>query len=134
MCLIGYILEKHEGEPAMKWRWRNAALGFAAAVMIALAACGGGKTADTGAQPSDGKPAGAINAEAVVKQNCISCHGDTLDGKGSPNKNLQKVGARLTKEQIAAQITNGGGGMPALGKVLSAEEINAVAEWLAQKK
>jgi cytochrome c551 len=86
------------------------------------------------AQPSDGKPAGAINAEAVVKQNCISCHGDTLDGKGSPNKNLQKVGARLTKEQIAAQITNGGGGMSALGKVLSAEEINAVAEWLAQKK
>jgi cytochrome c551 len=57
-----------------------------------------------------------------------------LDGKGSPNKNLQKVGARLTKEQIAAKITNGGGGMPALGKALSAEEINAVAEWLAQKK
>ncbi|WP_051621088.1 c-type cytochrome [Paenibacillus sp. UNC451MF] len=75
-----------------------------------------------------------INAEAIVKQTCISCHGDTLDGKGSEKKNLQKIGAKMNKEQIVNQITNGGGGMPGFKGKLKEEEIAAVAAWLEAKK
>ncbi|WP_282942080.1 cytochrome c [Paenibacillus sp. RC67] len=89
-----------------------------------------------GAAGSDSKatPATAINAEAVVKQTCIACHGDTLDGKGSDKKNLQKIGARMNKEQIVNQITNGGGGMPGFKGKLKEEEIVAIAAWLEAKK
>lgn len=93
----------------------------------------GGAAAGNAGQAGAAKPA-AVNAEAIVKQSCIACHGDTLDGKGSAKKDLTKVGARLTKEQIANQINNGGGGMPALKDKLKPEEVTAVAEWLAAKK
>ncbi|TVY10861.1 cytochrome c [Paenibacillus cremeus] len=75
-----------------------------------------------------------MNAESIVKANCISCHGDTLDGRGAANKNLQKVGAKLSKDQIANQINNGGNGMPGFKGKLKPEEVTAVADWLAAKK
>ncbi|MFE5317782.1 c-type cytochrome [Paenibacillus sp. NPDC056579] len=86
------------------------------------------------ATPTPTPAATAINAEAIVKQNCIACHGDTLDGKGSEKKNLQKIGARMNKDQIAKQIADGGGGMPGMKSKLKEEEIAAVAAWLEAKK
>lgn len=91
-------------------------------------------TAPAPAAPETTPSAAAIDAETIVKQSCIGCHGDTLDGKGSANKNLQKVGAKLTKEQITAQISDGGGGMPGFKEKLKPEEIAAISEWLAAKK
>jgi cytochrome c551 len=71
-------------------------------------------------------------AAALFKQNCITCHGVELQGGFGPN--LQKVGGRLTKEQIIKQIHDGGGDMPPFGTQLKAEEIQSLADWLSTKK
>ncbi|UUZ90906.1 cytochrome c [Paenibacillus sp. P25] len=71
--------------------------------------------------------------QALYKQTCISCHGGNLEGRVGPATNLQKVGTKLSKEQIAKQIANGGGGMPAFGTKLKPEEVEALAAWLAEK-
>jgi mono/diheme cytochrome c family protein len=82
--------------------------------------------------PSVKAPEGNAKAEALFKANCMSCHGANLEGDFGPN--LTKVGARLTKDKIAAQITNGGGDMPAQGKNVSAADIEVLAAWLAGMK
>ena len=74
------------------------------------------------------------NAEAVYKQNCVSCHGDNLEGRLPGNTNLQNVGSRLSRDQIYNRILNGGNGMPAFNGTLSADQINALADWLSAKK
>ncbi|WP_068784396.1 c-type cytochrome [Paenibacillus phocaensis] len=75
----------------------------------------------------------AEQAEAIVKANCISCHGDTLQGGAGPN--LQKIGSELTAEQLYSIITKGKGGMmPSFKDRLKEEEIANVAMWLAEKK
>lgn len=84
--------------------------------------------------PAASPAATTVNAEAIIKANCISCHGATLDGNGNEKRNLTKVGSKLTKEQIVNQITNGGGGMRGFKGTLKDEEIKAVAEWLSAKK
>jgi len=76
----------------------------------------------------------AANAEALYTANCISCHGADLKGKMGGKTNLQHVGAELSTDQIIAQITNGGGGMPPFNSRLKADEIKALADWLAAKK
>jgi mono/diheme cytochrome c family protein len=82
--------------------------------------------------PSVKAPEGNAKAEALFKANCMSCHGANLEGDFGPN--LTKVGARLSKDKIAAQITNGGGDMPAQGKNVSAADIEVLAAWLAGMK
>jgi cytochrome c551 len=57
-----------------------------------------------------------------------------LEGVLPGNTNLQKVGGKLTRDQIAAKIQNGGNGMPAFKSTLKADQINALADWLAAKK
>lgn len=86
----------------------------------------------TGAAPSAGTA--TIDAQALFKANCVSCHGADLEGKLGPNSNLQKVGAKKSKDQIVAQIKNGGGGMPGFQGKLKDAEITALADWLATKK
>lgn len=103
----------------------------AACLTIATIAACGAKT-DTNADGKD--QAGEVNAEAIFKKNCVPCHGADLKGKMGPKTDLTHVGGRLTKEQIVAQIENGGGGMVAFKGQLSADEINALADWLAAKK
>jgi mono/diheme cytochrome c family protein len=71
-------------------------------------------------------------AQALFKQSCTSCHGVDLGGDFGPN--LQKVGGKLTKEQITTQITDGGTEMPPFSKSLKKEEIAALAAWLSAKK
>ena len=112
----------------------------AAALTIALTACGGGKSASpspsasapTGASPSPAATTTAANAESIYKQNCVSCHGADLSGKMGPN--LQKVGGKLDKDKIAAKIQNGGGGMPSYKGKLKDDEIQALGDWLSAKK
>ncbi|MFD0711951.1 c-type cytochrome [Paenibacillus sp. GCM10027626] len=100
--------------------------------LLALAACAGKKTDTTQQPPAAGNTGAQINAEAIYKQNCIGCHAADLSGGVGPN--LQKVGSRLTAEQIGVKITDGGSGMPAFKQSLDADQINALTQWLADHK
>lgn len=71
-------------------------------------------------------------AETLVKANCISCHGDQLQGSVGPN--LQNIGATLSAEQIYNIVSKGSGMMPAFKDQLKDEEIANVALWLSEKK
>lgn len=91
---------------------------------------GGGKTAN----PAEAMAGASEQVQTLYKQSCLSCHGNSLEGKVGPSTNLQKVGGKLTKEQIAKQITSGGNGMPGFGGKLKPEEVDALASWLSEKK
>ena len=113
-----------------------------AAAIAALSACSpknspepfGGKTGQEGAANSSAMTGASEQVQAVYKQRCLSCHGNTLEGKIGPKTNLQKVGGRLSKEQIVKQINSGGNGMPGFAGQIKPEEVEALASWLAEKK
>ncbi|EJL46863.1 MULTISPECIES: cytochrome c551 [Brevibacillus] len=112
----------------------------AAVLAFSLSACGGGNQqtqppAEKPATetPSTTAPSGsydAATAEALFKNTCAGCHGQSLEGAVGPN--LQKIGSQLSKEQILEVLNNGKGSMPpGLVKGTDAENI---AAWLADKK
>lgn len=94
----------------------------------ALAGCGAKDGADKAANAS------SSGAEALYKKQCLSCHGDQLQGRVGPSTNLTKVGGKLSREQLVAQIANGGSGMPGFKNTLNETEIGTLADWLAAKK
>lgn len=63
----------------------------------------------------------------IFKQNCVLCHG--LDGKLGLNNSKDLTLSKLTKEERVTIIKNGKGTMTAFGAILSAEDIDAVAEY-----
>ncbi|WP_397539890.1 cytochrome c551 [Rummeliibacillus pycnus] len=71
-----------------------------------------------------------VDAEAVAKQKCISCHGNNLEGSVGPD--LRKIGSTLSESQIKDVLKNGKGNMPA--GLVSGAELDAVAKWLSEKK
>jgi mono/diheme cytochrome c family protein len=88
--------------------------------------------------PKHGEEAGGgatapakVDAAALFKANCASCHGQNLEGMVGPN--LTKVGSKYSADDIAKIIKEGKGGMPP-GMLKKGEEIKAVAQWLAEKK
>ncbi|MBP1967611.1 c-type cytochrome [Paenibacillus aceris] len=83
-------------------------------------------------QAADGGTTTAAEAQALFKDNCMACHGASLEGDFGPN--LTKVGSRKTKDQIVQQIVKGKGDMPPFQEALKPEEIEALATWLAAKK
>jgi cytochrome c551 len=131
-----------------KWALRAAVL----LIVMMMAACGGnsdGTTGETGNGTGTGNDAttGGTNAggtdgevqtadaEAIYKQNCVSCHGTDLKGVMGGKTNLTQVGARLSRDEIAQTINNGrSSGMPAFQNRLSEEEVAALADWLSTKK
>lgn len=97
---------------------------------LVLGACGGGDdSAD--APDSGGSGDSSIDPEQVVQQNCISCHGENLEGAGN-FPSLNDVGSRLSEEEIRDVIDNGRGAMPP--DIIEGEEADAVAQWLSEKK
>ncbi|WP_227793546.1 c-type cytochrome [Paenibacillus guangzhouensis] len=117
---------------------RTAAILFSCMIIISLSACGGA-TSKAPETNKEGAGAGTgtttttkVDAEAVFKANCVSCHGNNLEGAVGPN--LQKVGGKLSKGDIDAVVTNGRGGMPSFKGQLSSEEIAGIADWLSTKK
>lgn len=99
---------------------------------LVLAACGGGGDTDEGAtSESEGtSTASAGNAEKIYGQYCASCHGADLSG--GVGSDLRTIGATKSKDDILAVIENGQGSMP--GGLISGDDAQAVAEWLAEKK
>lgn len=78
-------------------------------------------------EESEPEPA-SIDAAKLFQDNCSRCHGDKREGKNGPSL----LPERLTKDAsvYGKTITNGSGPMPAWDNRLSAEEINALAEWI----
>jgi cytochrome c551 len=113
----------------------SAALLLLAAAAISGCSNGGAKQDN---MASSGPGAHVTSApelvQSVYKTNCMSCHGNNLEGRVGPKTNLQQVGARLDKDKLLKQIQNGGNGMPAFASKLKPEEAAALAEWLASKK
>jgi cytochrome c551 len=94
------------------------------ALVMGLAACGGGNT-DKGTDT-----ASSNTGAKIFDQKCSGCHGGDLTGGMGPN--LTKVGSRYSKDDILGILKNGKGQMPA--NVVSGDDANQVAEWLAAKK
>lgn len=94
-------------------------------------------THDWAAAKEQGKiPETTIDVEAggykIIEANgCISCHGGALEGNG-PNPTL--IGTGLTAEEIAEIAKNGVGDMPAGMFNGTDEELEQMAEFLAELK
>ncbi|WP_400162339.1 cytochrome c551 [Brevibacillus sp. TJ4] len=112
----------------------------AAALVFALGACGGGG-GNQQTQPGTNEPGteaptapsgeyDAATAEALYKNTCAGCHGQTLEGAVGPN--LQTIGSQLNQEQILEVINNGKGSMPP--GLAKGEDAQTLAAWLADKK
>lgn len=116
---------------------KRVALIFVAAVaLLMLTACGGGNNSKSGNGGGNGGGAAMAEKPAAYNSRCLSCHGTDLKGNVGGNSNISKIGSRLTRDQIYDTIANGKSGtsMPAFGNVLSEEEINELADWLASLK
>ncbi|WP_342433971.1 cytochrome c551 [Neobacillus sp. FSL H8-0543] len=96
------------------------------ALILGLAACGGGD--DEAGKGTDTASAG--DAEKIYSQKCSSCHGGDLTGGMGPD--ISAIGASKSKDEIAGIIKNGQGGMPP--NLISGDDLDAVADWLATKK
>ncbi|WP_308423036.1 c-type cytochrome [Paenibacillus marchantiophytorum] len=108
----------------MTMRWMLGLL----VLILSLSACGSKPS-----KPNDTQVA-AVKADGpkIYQNFCISCHGNQLQGAQGPN--IQKVGERLTEEEIIKRIQKGGGGMPPFQVALKEDELKALAAWLAELK
>ncbi|MFD1206723.1 MULTISPECIES: cytochrome c551 [Sporosarcina] len=98
--------------------------------VLVLGACGGGNKTDN--NNAGGDTASGVDADKVFQANCATCHGGNLEGRGSAPA-LANVGSELSESEIHDIIENGTpNGMP--GGLISGDELDAVAKWLAEKK
>jgi mono/diheme cytochrome c family protein len=126
-----------------------ALLALAAAVVVA--GCGGGGSsssaettateetappAEEEAPPAEEEEAGAgesamlAEGKSIFTANCASCH--TLKEAGTSGEvgpNLDELEPDMAT--VEAQVTNGGGGMPAFKGQLSGKEIKSVATYVS---
>jgi mono/diheme cytochrome c family protein len=83
---------------------------------------------EAGSTTSGGDPKlGAV----VFSENCATCHGATGHG-GTIGPDLRTMPLAQSEEGAIQQVTHGGGAMPAFEGVLSEEEIENVAAYVAQ--
>ncbi|ASK62726.1 cytochrome C551 [Virgibacillus phasianinus] len=91
-------------------------------MVLLLSACGGNEKASD--EPSGG------TAEEIFQNNCAYCHGSDLSGGAGPD--ITEVGSRYSKQEIMEIIKEGKGAMPA--GVVSGDDVEQIATWLAKKK
>lgn len=104
------------------------------AALLSVSACGGGSAGKGGAPAASSALTGPAETVELYRNYCITCHGSDLEGKMGDASDLRTVGARLTKEQLVRQIEDGGDLMPPQKTRLTAEQIDALAEWLSSKR
>jgi mono/diheme cytochrome c family protein len=115
---------RHHFRPGRVARVKIRAFSIAACAAFVIAGCGGSDDDKGTASP-------AANAgKELFTQNCSNCH--TLKDAGTtgavgPNLDQLKPGPDL----VTKQVTNGGGGMPAFGNKLSADQIKQVAAYVS---
>jgi ubiquinol-cytochrome c reductase cytochrome b subunit len=77
-------------------------------------------------------PRELVGAAVFQNKSCRDCH--ALEGSGGRRgPDLAGVGARLTRDQLIDQVSNGtpgGGNMPAYGRHISAAEMDTLADFL----
>ncbi|MCW2986691.1 MAG: sulfide dehydrogenase [Conexibacter sp.] len=106
----------------------------AASLVLALAAagCGGGSGSSGSSTTGGGAKSASDPGHALfVSVGCSSCH--TLKAAAAHGQ----VGPDLdtlapTEAQVAKQVTDGGGGMPAFKDQLSSKQIQQVASYVAK--
>lgn len=96
--------------------------------ILVLGACGGGDSKKE--EGTTGGESSTSDIEVVVQKSCGTCHGGNLEGASAPA--IDKIGAKLSEEEIHDIIVNGIGGMPP--GILKGEEAEEAAAWLASKK
>jgi mono/diheme cytochrome c family protein len=100
-------------------------------VGVGVSACGGDDEGDETTTETTTTTDEASAGRAVFVSSCGSCHTLSDAGtSGAVGPNLD--GTSLTQEQIALQVRNGGGAMPAFEGQLSDEEIDEVSAYVAQ--
>ena len=74
----------------------------------------------------------AAHAQAPDKlAACAGCHGaDGTGANGGPD--LTSIPSARNMERVVAQVTNGGGGMPAFKGALTTKQINDVSAYVVQ--
>ena len=93
---------------------------------------GTGHAGETPEEPTNSQSGDAEAGKAVWTDNCVGCHGLAgTGGNGGPD--LTKIPTASNAERVAAQVTNGGGGMPAFKGSLSAKEIRDVTAYVVQE-
>jgi cytochrome c6 len=108
----------------------RALLPAAAAVAAALlAGCGGGGGGSS--KTTTTTPAAATSGKAIFTTvGCSTCHTLADAGaKGQVGPNLDDL--EPTTAKVVAQVTHGGGGMPAFSGQLSTQQIQTVARYVA---
>jgi cbb3-type cytochrome c oxidase subunit III len=104
----------------------NLVTGQDAADVAAYVASVAGLPVEDGAQPGGE----ATGGKAIFTQNCGSCHVLSDAGtSGTVGPNLD--GTQLSRQAIARQVRNGGGGMPAFEGDLTEEQIETVSQYVA---
>jgi cbb3-type cytochrome c oxidase subunit III len=106
----------------------NLVTGQDAADVAAYVASVAGKPVEPAAGAEAAPPS---DPQQLFTQSCGSCHVLADAGtSGTIGPNLDQTKPSL--DRAIEQITNGGGGMPAFGDQLSAEQIRALAEYLVE--
>ncbi len=81
---------------------------------------------------SQSSPRDLMGAVVFQNKNCRNCH--ALEGVGGQRgPDLTLVGARLTRDQLIDQISNGtpgGGNMPAYAEQMKPAEMSAIVDFL----
>lgn len=108
---------------------KNKFLGVLFGAALVLGACGGG--GDKANDNNAGGDTASVDAEKIVNNSCVSCHGNNLEGRGNAPA-IDTIGATMSEDQIHDVIINGQGAMPP--GLIKGDEATAVAKYLAEKK
>jgi len=92
---------------------------------------GVGHAGEAPAEPTDQGTGDATAGAQVFADNCAGCHGaDGTGANGGPD--LTSIPSARNMERVVAQVTNGGGGMPAFKGALTTKQINDVSAYVVQ--
>ncbi|WP_010277806.1 c-type cytochrome [Paenibacillus senegalensis] len=111
------------------------ATGGLAAVLIGsmlLTACGGQSGESNDAPPGTTSIEASQEVRTLLQNNCMSCHGPDLQGRVGPS--LQTIGSLLSREELYTVIADGTRAMPGFKDRLEEQEMEALADWLADQK